>query len=360
MTHDFDRLYDRIRLIFKACFLEYAVYILGIETSCDETGLAIFDSEKGLLAHHVFSQTDLHAPYGGVIPELASRDHVQKLLPLLDQTLKTAQLSIQDLDAIAYTAGPGLIGALWVGAAMAHGLGLALHKPIVPVHHLEGHLLAPLFETPTPTPPFLALLVSGGHTQLMAVEAIGQYELLGESIDDAAGEAFDKTAKLLGLPYPGGAALAKLALQGKPSEYQFTLPMVKQGGLDFSFSGLKTQVKNAWQNSAKTDTDKANIAYAFQECIVKTLVLKCKRALAQTGLTELVVAGGVSANVRLREALFEMAQKNKVRVFFPKLEFCTDNGAMIALAGYYRYQAGVRATEMIVKPRWPLTELNTL
>jgi len=334
--------------------------ILGIETSCDETGLALFDSEKGLLSHHLYSQTDLHAPFGGVIPELASRDHVQKVLPLLEETLKSASLSLKHIDAIAYTAGPGLIGALWVGAAMAHGLGIALHVPVIPVHHLEGHLLAPLFETPAPTPPFLALLVSGGHTQIMQVSEIGNYELLGESIDDAAGEAFDKTAKLLGLPYPGGAALAKLALQGQPSEYAFTLPMVKQGGLDFSFSGLKTQVKNAWQNCPQTDADKANIAYAFQECIVKTLVLKCKRALVQTGLKQLVVAGGVSANVRLREALQVLSQKLNTQVYFPKLEFCTDNGAMIALAGYYRYKAGLRVSEMLVKPRWPLSELHQI
>ncbi|WP_460455561.1 tRNA (adenosine(37)-N6)-threonylcarbamoyltransferase complex transferase subunit TsaD, partial [Arenimonas alkanexedens] len=277
--------------------------VLGIETSCDETGVAVYDTDRGLLAHTLYSQIALHAEYGGVVPELASRDHVRKLLPLIRETLAEAGLGVTDLDGVAYTAGPGLVGALMVGAAAGRALAWALDLPAVGVHHMEGHLLAPLLEDPDLKPPFVALLVSGGHTQLVEVAAIGQYRLLGETLDDAAGEAFDKTAKLMGLPYPGGPELARLAESGRPGVFKFSRPMTDRPGLDFSFSGLKTQVLLAWQASDKTPATRADIARGFEDAVVETLAIKCDRALQQTGARTLVVAGGVGANLRLRERL---------------------------------------------------------
>ncbi len=331
--------------------------MLGIETSCDETGVAIYDTERGLLAHRLFSQIALHAEYGGVVPELASRDHIQRVLPLIHETLAAANLSLSELDGIAYTAGPGLIGALLVGASIARALAWGLSIPAVGVHHMEGHLLAPMLEANPPSLPFVALLVSGGHTLLVDVPRIGQYEVLGESIDDAAGEAFDKTAKLLGLAYPGGPLLAKLATQGQAGVYHFKRPMVDRPGCDFSFSGLKTAALTAWQQSTQTEQDKANIAYAFEEAVVDTLFIKCRRALEQTKRPTLVVAGGVGANRKLRERLNDL----KAQVFFPRLEFCTDNGAMIAYAGALRLQAGAAELPIIqARPRWPLVELEAI
>ena len=331
--------------------------VLGIETSCDETGVAIYDTERGLLAHRLFSQITLHAEYGGVVPELASRDHIQRVLPLIHETLAAANLSLQEVDGIAYTAGPGLIGALLVGASVARALAWGLSIPAVGVHHMEGHLLAPMLEANPPALPFVALLVSGGHTLLVDVPRIGQYEVLGESIDDAAGEAFDKTAKLLGLAYPGGPLLAKLATQGQAGVYHFKRPMVDRPGCDFSFSGLKTAALTAWQQSKQTEQDKANIAYAFEETVVDTLFIKCRRALEQTKRSTLVVAGGVGANRKLRERLNDL----KAEVFFPRLEFCTDNGAMIAYAGALRLQAGAAEPPIIqARPRWPLVELEAI
>lgn len=337
--------------------------VLGLETSCDETGVAIYDTRDGLLAHRVYSQVKLHADYGGVVPELASRDHVRKTLPLIKETLQTAGLTARDLDGVAYTAGPGLIGALLVGATIGRSLAYGWQIPAVGVHHMEGHLLAPMLEPQQPEFPFIALLVSGGHTQLVAVTAIGQYELLGESIDDAAGEAFDKTAKLLGLDYPGGPRLAKLAEQGQADAYQFPRPMTDRPGLDFSFSGLKTAAANAIAKAPQplSAQTKADIARAFQQAVVDTLVIKCRRALAQTGLNRLVVAGGVSANKHLRSWLEQTAQQSGGHVFYPRPEFCTDNGAMIALAGALRLQAGEQqGLNIQVRPRWPLMELAPL
>ena len=336
--------------------------VLGIETSCDETGVAVYDTARpgidGLRAHAVYSQIALHAEYGGVVPELASRDHVRKLLPLLRQTLADANLRISDLSAVAYTAGPGLIGALLVGASVARSLAWALGLPAIGVHHMEGHLLAPLLEADPPEPPFVALLVSGGHTQLGAVDAIGSYRLLGETLDDAAGEAFDKTAKLMGLPYPGGPALAKLAETGDPKAYRFSRPMTDRPGLDFSFSGLKTQVLLAWKGSDRSDQTRADVARAFEDAIVETLAIKCRRALAATGARSLVVAGGVGANRRLRAALAEAGTKEGFRTYFPRPEFCTDNGAMIALAGALRLEAGqLESSAIKVQPRWDLASL---
>jgi N6-L-threonylcarbamoyladenine synthase len=332
--------------------------VLGIETSCDETGVAVYDTAAGLRAHALYSQIALHAEYGGVVPELASRDHVRKLLPLVRQTLAEAGLGPADLDGIAYTAGPGLIGALMVGAASGRALAWALGVPAIGVHHMEGHLLAPLLEDPGLAPPFVALLVSGGHTQLVFVEGVGQYQMLGETLDDAAGEAFDKTAKLMGLPYPGGPELAHLAESGQPGRYKFPRPMTDRPGLDFSFSGLKTQVMLAWQASDKTDQTRADIARAFEDAVVETLAIKCERALDQCAAKTLVVAGGVGANTRLRERLQHMAGKRGARVCFPRPEFCTDNGAMIAFAGALRLQAGQQESASIsVHARWDMASL---
>ncbi|MCB1561810.1 MAG: tRNA (adenosine(37)-N6)-threonylcarbamoyltransferase complex transferase subunit TsaD [Xanthomonadales bacterium] len=336
--------------------------VLGIESSCDETGVAVYDSSvpagKGLLAHALYSQVELHAEYGGVVPELASRDHVRKLLPLVRQTLDDAGLSLNDLDGVAYTAGPGLVGALLVGAGAARALAWSLDVPAIGVHHMEGHLLAPLLEPDPPQPPFVALLVSGGHSQLIAVEGIGRYELLGETLDDAAGEAFDKTAKLMGLPYPGGPHLAKLAEQGRSGVFTFSRPMTDRPGLDFSFSGLKTQVLLAWQDSDQSEQTRADIARGFEEAVVDTLAIKCRRALEAAGMKTLIVSGGVGANRRLRAQLAEMAEKDGLKVSFPRLEFCTDNGAMIAFAGALRLAAGQRSDAAIhVQPRWDMATL---
>jgi N6-L-threonylcarbamoyladenine synthase len=338
--------------------------VLGIETSCDETGVAVYDTDTGLRAHALYSQIALHAEYGGVVPELASRDHVRKLLPLVRQTLAEAGLSVDELDGVAYTAGPGLVGALLVGAGVARALAWALEVPAVGVHHMEGHLLAPLLEDDPlgrPEPPFVALLVSGGHTQLVAVERIGQYRLLGETLDDAAGEAFDKTAKLMGLPYPGGPQLAAQAALGTPGKFKFARPMTDRPGLDFSFSGLKTQVLLAWQNSDQTEQTRADIARAFEDAVVDTLAIKCERALDAAGCKTLVVAGGVGANTRLRAKLAAMAEKRGGRVAFPRPMFCTDNGAMIAYAGALRLQAGQHEEAAVkVTPRWDMALLRAV
>ena len=336
--------------------------VLGIESSCDETGVAVYDTAlsgaAGLRAHAVYSQIALHAEYGGVVPELASRDHVRKLLPLVRQTLGEAGMSVADLDGVAYTAGPGLVGALLVGAGVARSLAWALDLPAVGVHHMEGHLLAPLMEDDPPEAPFVALLVSGGHTQLVAVEAIGSYRLLGETLDDAAGEAFDKTAKLMGLPYPGGPQLARLAETGTPGAYKFSRPMTDRPGLDFSFSGLKTQVLLAWRDSDQTDATKADIARGFEDAVVDTLAIKCERALEAAGCDVLVVAGGVGANKRLRAKLQAMAEKRGGRVCFPRPALCTDNGAMIAFAGALRLEAGQHDDAAVhVTPRWDMATL---
>ena len=340
--------------------------ILGIETSCDETGVAIYDEEKGLIANQLHTQIALHADYGGVVPELASRDHIRKLAPLLQAALQEAHLTAKDIDGIAYTSGPGLIGALLVGSTVARSLAYAWNVPAIGVHHMEGHLLAPMLEENPPHFPFVALLVSGGHTQLVRVDGVGRYELLGESIDDAAGEAFDKTAKLLGLDYPGGAALARLALKGTPNRFAFPRPMTDRPGLDFSFSGLKTFAANTLhqvmqEEGELTEQSKADIAYAFQEAVVDTLAIKCKRALKQTGLKRLVIAGGVSANKQLRQTLAELMQQLGGEVFYPQPQFCTDNGAMIAYAGFLRLKQGQQQDLAIeVRPRWAMTELTAV
>lgn len=335
--------------------------VLGIETSCDETGVAIYDTQRGLLAHTLYSQVKLHAEYGGVVPELASRDHVRKLVPLVRECLAQAGLVQSDLGAVAYTAGPGLVGALLVGSALGRALAFGLDVPAIAVHHMEGHLLAPLLEEGAPQPPFVALLVSGGHTQLVEVRAIGDYVMLGETLDDAAGEAFDKTAKMMGLPYPGGPHLARLAQQGRPGLYKFTRPMTDRPGLEFSFSGLKTQVLLAWQQSDQSEQTRADIARGFEEAVTETLAIKCERALVQTGLRSLIVAGGVGANRRLRERLAELASRRGVQVCFPRLEFCTDNGAMIAHAGALRLAAGQHdSTAITVRPRWDMASLSPL
>lgn len=335
--------------------------VLGIETSCDETGVAIYDTEKGLLAHTLYSQIAMHAEYGGVVPELASRDHVRKLIPLIREVMADANVVAADIEGIAYTAGPGLIGALLVGASVGKALGFAWSVPTLGVHHMEGHMLAPMLEETPPEFPFVALLVSGGHTQLVQVDGIGQYTLLGESLDDAAGEAFDKTAKMMGLPYPGGPLIGKLALEGTPGRFKFPRPMVDRPGLDFSFSGLKTAARNTIAKEADDHQTKADIAYAFEDAVVSTLSIKCKRALLQTGLKTLVVAGGVSANHRLRAGLQEMAEKIGGNVYYPRAEFCTDNGAMIAYAGACRLVAGQKDDHGVkVYPRWPMTELATI
>jgi N6-L-threonylcarbamoyladenine synthase len=330
------------------------MYILGIETSCDETGVAIYHSERGLIHHLLYSQIEMHSEYGGVVPELASRDHIRKLIPLVKQLLHESELTKIDITAIAYTAGPGLMGALLVGAATAQSLAFAWQIPAVAVHHMEGHLLAPMLEENPPDFPFVALLISGGHTLLVKVESVGNYKLLGESLDDAAGEAFDKTAKLLGLNYPGGVKLSELAKSGQ-ARFQFPRPMTDRPGLDFSFSGLKTFALNTFQNSEKTDQDKADIALAFQNAVADTLAIKCRRALQQTGLKTLVVAGGVSANTQIRATLSEMLEKENGQIFFPRPEFCTDNGAMIAYAGYQRFLMGqTQNLEIFAQPRWAM------
>jgi N6-L-threonylcarbamoyladenine synthase len=335
--------------------------VLGIESSCDETGVAVYQHGRGLLAHALYSQVALHADYGGVVPELASRDHVRKLLPLVRQVLAGAGLAPRDLGGLAYTAGPGLVGALLVGAAAARAMAWALEVPAIGVHHMEGHLLAPLLEDDPPEPPFVALLVSGGHSMLVGVEAIGRYRLLGDTLDDAAGEAFDKTAKLMGLPYPGGPALAKLAETGRPGAYRFARPMTDRPGLDMSFSGLKTQVLLAWKASDQSDATRADIARGFEDAIVETLVTKCRRAIEATGYARLVIAGGVGANRRLRAQLAEVGRADGFHTYFPRLEFCTDNGAMIALAGAIRLAAGQSESAQIhVRPRWSLETLSPL
>ena len=340
--------------------------ILGVETSCDETGVALYDSEQGLLGHRLFSQVDLHADYGGVVPELASRDHVRKLLPLIDDLLTDLQLGKHQIDGIAYTQGPGLVGSLMVGACMARAFAFGLNIPAIGVHHMEGHLLAPMLEQQVPQFPFIALLVSGGHTQLVRVDGIGDYTLLGESVDDAVGEAFDKAARMLGLGYPGGPEIARLAISGRSGRFQFPRPMVDSPGLDFSFSGLKTFTLNTIAAHAREDglpdtQTCADIACAFQEAVADTLVIKCRRALEATKLKRLVVAGGVSANQHLRSRLKLALEKIQATVFYARPEFCTDNGAMIAYAGCQRLLAKqCHDLSVTVKPRWPLDDLQPL
>lgn len=337
--------------------------VLGIETSCDETGVALFDTERGLLADALYSQVAMHSDFGGVVPELASRDHTRRLLPLIDEVLSSAQLTAHDLDGIAYTAGPGLVGALMVGAATAHGMARALQIPVLGVHHMEGHLLAPMLEEDAPAFPFIALLVSGGHTQLVEVLGLGRYRLLGESLDDAAGEAFDKAAKMLGLDYPGGPQIARLAERGDPSRLRFPRPMTDRPGLDFSFSGLKTStlttIRQLEAAGELDDQARADVARAFEEAVVDTLAIKCRRALQASGQARLVVAGGVSANHRLRERLDHECRKQGARAYYPRGRFCTDNGAMIAYAGAQRLLAGERDNAtMLAVPRWPLDQLT--
>ncbi len=347
--------------------------ILGIETSCDETGIAIYDDgegdlPEGIVAHRLYSQIAVHADYGGVVPELASRDHVRKTIPLIKEVLKEANLTPADLDGVAYTAGPGLVGALLVGCSIGRSLAYGWELPAVPVHHMEGHLLAPMLEENVPDFPFVALLVSGGHTMLVRVDGIGQYEMLGESVDDAAGEAFDKTAKLLGLDYPGGPALSKMAENGTKGRFTMPRPMTSRPGLDFSFSGLKTaaatiirkeiELQKSLGNEGMDEQTHADVAYAFQEAVVDTLAIKCRRALQQCELKRLVIAGGVSANTSLREKLGEITKKLGGEVFYPRPEFCTDNGAMIAYAGLQRLKAGTDADlSFKATPRWPLDTL---
>jgi N6-L-threonylcarbamoyladenine synthase len=334
--------------------------VLGIETSCDETGVAVYDSEQGLLGHAVYSQIELHAQYGGVVPELASRDHIRKLIPLIKTVLSESHTQVTEINGVAYTAGPGLIGALLVGAAVGKSLAWAWQVPAVGIHHMEGHLLAAMLEQPAPTFPFLALLVSGGHTQLVEVAALGQYTVLGESVDDAAGEAFDKTAKILGLGYPGGPALARLAEQGHTDKFNFPRPMTQRPGLNFSFSGLKTCVLTTWQaQQDPPEQTRADIARAFEEAVIDTLAIKCRRALQQTGLKSLVVAGGVGANQRLRQRLRQVTKEIGVAVYYPRPLFCTDNGAMIAYAGALRLAAGHQESlAFSAFPRWALNQLS--
>jgi len=341
--------------------------VLGVETSCDETGIAIYDSAAGLLGHAIYSQIEIHADYGGVVPELASRDHVRKTLPLINEVLAASGLKKGQIDGVAYTAGPGLVGALLVGAAIGRSLAWAWDVPAVAVHHMEGHLLAPMLEEPAPEFPFVALLVSGGHTQLVEVQGVGRYRLLGDTLDDAAGEAFDKTAKLLGLPYPGGPELARLAQQGDPKRFRFPRPMTDRPGLDFSFSGLKTFALNTLHkelpeghglDAATATQTKADIARAFEDAVVDTLAIKCRRAVQQTGCKTLALAGGVSANQRLRERMQQVLEKEGGKAFYPRPEFCTDNGAMIAYAGWQRLRAGqAEPLRFNATPRWGLEEL---
>ena len=337
------------------------MYILGIESSCDETGVAIYETDIGLRGDLLYSQAEMHAQYGGVVPELASRDHIQRVIPLIDQLLNEADITSEQVGGVAYTAGPGLMGALMVGACVGRSLAYSWGVHAVEVHHMEGHLLAPLLEDKRPEFPFIALLVSGGHTQLIRVDGVGRYQLLGESVDDAAGEAFDKTAKLLGLRYPGGPALSKLAEEGNPERFTFPRPMVDRPGLDFSFSGLKTYARNTLQNGSEEPTIGADVARAFEDAVADTLAIKCRRALRESGLNRLVVAGGVSANQRVRLRLSEIAEKEGGEAFFPRLDFCTDNGAMIAFAGALRLQAGEHSSLAIeTRARWPLSELTAV
>jgi len=337
--------------------------VLGFESSCDETGIALYDTEQGLLAHGLHSQIEMHSEYGGVVPELASRDHIRRALPLTQKVLDQANLSLKDIDGIAYTQGPGLSGALLVGTSIAEALAFTLNIPTIGVHHLEGHLLAPLLEENPPAFPFVALLVSGGHTQLMKVTGIGEYELLGDTLDDAAGEAFDKTAKLLGLDYPGGPAVAKLATQGEKGRFKLPRPMLHSGDLNFSFSGLKTAVLTLANNNDGDLQTKADIAYEFQEAVTEILTVKCMSALRETGLDQLIVSGGVGANKRLREQLNFATKRKLCHVHYPRLEFCTDNGAMIAFAGALRLEAMTQQMNnnhsFTVRPRWDLAELQT-
>jgi len=332
---------------------------LGIESSCDETGVGLYSSDQELIVHKLFSQVDLHAEYGGVVPELASRDHIQRTLPLIRETLEVSNIKLEELDGIAYTAGPGLSGALLVGGSIAQSLAWGLGIPALGVHHMEGHLLAPLLDSSKPEFPFVALLISGGHTLLVEVNGLGEYKILGQSLDDAVGEAFDKTAKILGLGYPGGPALALLATQGEEDRFDFPRPMIDRPGLDFSFSGLKTFARNTY---IKFPEEKASIAKAFEVAATETLMIKCRRALEQTGFSTLIVAGGVSANLTLRQIIDEMAEKLDINVHYPGPEFCTDNGAMIALAGHYRLISGQRNNhyEILIKPRWNLEELEPI
>jgi len=332
---------------------------LGIESSCDETGIGLYSSDQGLIAHQLFSQVEMHAEYGGVVPELASRDHIQRTIPLIKAVLSEAKIQLGDINGIAYTAGPGLAGALLVGSSVAKSLAWSLNIPTLAVHHMEGHLLAPLLEETQPQFPFVALLVSGGHTLLVDVKAVGDYQILGESLDDAVGEAFDKTAKILGLGYPGGPALAALAEQGDETQFRFPRPMTDRPGLEFSFSGLKTFARNTF---AKHPEQKADIAKAFEVAATQTLMIKCRRALEQTHYSTLVVAGGVSANQSLRQVLDAMGKKLDVEVFYPRQEFCTDNGAMIALAGHLRLVKGQvsAGNEITIKPRWSLEDLEAV
>lgn len=337
--------------------------VLGIETSCDETGVAFYDTEKGLIADALYSQVDLHAEFGGVVPELASRDHIRKTLPMIESLMQESKIGSDDIDGVAYTAGPGLIGALLVGASLGRSLAMAWGVPAIGVHHMEGHLLAPMLEDDSPSFPFVALLVSGGHTQLVDVARLGEYQILGESVDDAVGEAFDKTAKLLGLAYPGGPQVARLAESGNLERYTFPRPMVNRPGLDFSFSGLKTYARNVIRAETEAEGNlseqtKADIACAFQQAVVSTLEIKCRRAIQQTGRKRLVVAGGVSANLSLRKGLEKMVAKLGISVYYARSEYCTDNGAMIALAGAKRLEAGQQNDLAIdVYPRWPLDQL---
>ncbi len=341
--------------------------VLGIETSCDETGVALYEGGVGLLSHTLHSQIETHVDYGGVVPELASRDHVRKTLPLIAEALAKAGARREQIEGVAYTSGPGLAGALLVGAAIGRSLAWALEVPAVPVHHMEGHLLAPMLEEDPPEFPFVALLVSGGHTQLVEVSGVGRYRLLGESLDDAAGEAFDKTAKMLGLPYPGGPELARIAAQGDPGRFRFPRPMTDRPGLDFSFSGLKTFALNTMHKAlpaqhaleaSQVRQIRADIARAFEDAVVDTLVIKCRRAVRETGCNRLVLAGGVSANRRLREKIRQTLEKEGGRVYYPRPSFCTDNGAMIAYAGWQRLQAGQHEPLRFgARPRWPLEAL---
>lgn len=333
--------------------------ILAVESSCDETGAAIYDDKLGLMSNQLYSQIKMHAQYGGVVPELASRDHIRKAVPLIRSALEEASSTRDDIDAVAYTAGPGLIGALMVGATVARSLAFAWDKPAVPVNHMEGHLLAPMLEEDHPEYPFLALLVSGGHTMIVKVSGFSRYEIMGESIDDAAGEAFDKTAKLLGLPYPGGPLVSQLALSGNPRRFHFPRPMVDRPGFDFSFSGLKTAAATAVQHNEADDATRADIAASFEEAVIDTLCVKTRRALESTGLNSLVVAGGVSANQHLRQSFADLMSQLGGRVYYPRPQFCTDNAAMIAYAGMQRFKAGVRAGNAIeVFPRWSLSSLG--
>lgn len=334
--------------------------VLGIETSCDETGVALYHGERGLLAHRLYSQVALHARYGGVVPELASRDHVRKLLPLLKELFADAGVAVGDVDGVAYTSGPGLVGALLVGAAFGRSLAWAWNVPALSIHHMEAHLLAPLMEDHAPTFPFVALLVSGGHTMLVAVEGLGQYRLLGETLDDAAGEAFDKTAKLMGLPYPGGPALARLASEGNPRAFDLPRPMINRDNLEFSFSGLKTKVRLLWEKCDQSNEARADMAASFQQAVVDTLVKKCRRAVAETDAGHLVIAGGVGANQCLRERLAEVAVEDGFEVCFPTPEFCTDNGAMVAHAGALRLGGEHAPLRIDARARWPLTELTAI